>query len=90
MKNIIQELYAGNITPCDRRPTKEFKTLNELYSTEYENFRKLLSDEQKPAFDRMMDAYTTLLCCDGRELFQTGFCLGAQIMLEALYPPASS
>lgn len=36
-----------------------------------------------------MDAYMSLLCCNGKELFQIGFRLGAQLTLEALYPPFS-
>ncbi len=89
MKNMIHELYAGNITPCDRQPSEEYTALNEEFATACSKFLPQLTDEQWPAFNSVMDAYMYLLCCDGKELFQIGFRLGAQLTLEALYPPFS-
>ena len=38
MKNMIHELYAGNITPCDRQPSEEYTALNEEFATACSKF----------------------------------------------------
>lgn len=48
MKNMIHELYAGNITPCDRQPSEEYTALNEEFATACSKFLPQLTDEQCP------------------------------------------
>ena len=52
MKNMIHELYAGNITPCDRQPSEEYTALNEEFATACSKFLPQLTDEQWPEIGR--------------------------------------
>lgn len=87
MKSIIEQLYAGNIAPCERRFTPEYRALNGLFSDACDAFRKSLSTQQRKDFEQVLDRYTQLMTCDGKELFHVGFCMGAQIMMEVLRLP---
>ncbi len=86
MKNIIRELYRGNIDPHETPVTNtpEMKQLIAYISRHHGDLADSFTDEQKQIFDKYAD------CCDEYQslhtasIFEYAFKLGALLMLEIL------
>lgn len=83
--NIIDELWHGNIVPCEEIITKgnyEYDYALKNMSETQDRLWKSLSDEQKAlceAFMKESDRLSTVL---ERAAFRKGFCLGMKFMME--------
>jgi len=83
---ILEEFWCGNIEPTeyDTSSNKEYKKLVELICRNEEKLRATLTDEQKELFEKYTDCvreHQTITDC---LIFQSGFKLGARMMLEVM------
>ena len=84
--NIIEELWYGNIAPCERDFKKD-SVYSELlgYIVKHENdLRRLLNDEGKEIFEKYIECTNEMYGISEREAFAGGFTLGARIMIEIM------
>ena len=87
MKNILGELWHGNITPqgdC-RNNTPEMKQLMEYMARHHDDLLKTLSDEQRDIFERFDDCWSEYASLAEEAIFVYAFRLGAQMTLDALH-----
>ncbi len=87
MRNILEQLYNGEIFPAEQYSLKEKdyrKIYQERYS-HYEEFIEMLSKLNPPLdkrFIEIMDEQLDVIPYDSSEMFIEGFRLGARIMAE--------
>ena len=84
--NIIEELWYGNIAPCER-DFKKGSIYSELlgYIVKHENdLRRLLNDEGKEIFEKYIECSNEMYGISEREAFVQGFTLGARIIIEIM------
>ena len=87
MKNILGELWHGNITPQEdcRNNTPEMKQLMEYMARHHDDLLKTLSDEQRDIFERFDDCWSEYASLAEEAIFVYAFRLGAQMTLDALH-----
>ena len=87
MKNILGELWHGNISPqencCNNTP--EMKQLMDYMARHYDDLLKTLSDEQRDIFERFDDCWSEYAGLAEEAIFVYAFRLGVQMMLDALH-----
>ena len=86
MKNIIEELFYGNISPsinC-RNQTKETKALMAYIADHHDKLIATLNKEQKELFEKFNDCYNELTDINEREIFIYAFKLGAKLTLDVM------
>ncbi len=90
MKKMIEKLYYGELYPC-----MEFEPKNE----EYRNFRsafgihvdtftnqlEAVSPELKEKFIALKDDFYLISSMESEEMYYRSFCLGAVMVIEAVY-----
>lgn len=84
--NIIEELWHGNIAPCER-DFKKGSVYSELlgYFVRHENdLRRLLNDEGKEIFEKHIECCNEMYGISEREAFVRGFTLGARTIIEVM------
>ena len=84
--NIIEELWYGNISPCER-DFKRGSTYSELlgYIVRHEeDLQKRLNDEEKETLDKFTECTNEMYGIAEREAFERGFVLGARIIIEVM------
>ena len=84
MPNILEDLYYGNISPCQRavRPGSKVKKLMQNQSDLESKLNDSFTEEQRATFEQYLSLTADLLdanCLDG---FITGFRLGARFTHE--------
>ena len=82
--NILEDLYYGNVSPCDRdvrRGSKVDKLQNLVCQYELE-LNKTLTEKQTETLEKFKDAYSELYCCFERDMFAQGFITATKIMTE--------
>ena len=86
MKNIINELWHGNIVPQEdsRNNTKEMKELISYIARPNEDLEKLLTDEQKAIFEKYQDCWNEYVSLAKAAIFEYAFKLGMQIAIETV------
>ena len=82
----LEDLYYGNIHPCEREvvcgsPTD--KLLRLLCKNE-ESLIATLTEQQKETFLKFKNCQDELLCHGEREAFRAGFILATRIMAEVM------
>ena len=82
--NIIEDLYYGNVSPCDRDVRRgsrvdELQTLVCQYEVE---LNETLTEKQKETFEKFKETYSELYCCFERDMFAQGFIIATKIMIE--------
>ena len=84
MKNIINELWHGNINPQEdsRNNSPEMKALMEYMARHHEDLLKTMTDEQKEIFEKFDDCWSEYASYTEEAIFTYAFKLGAQLMLE--------
>ena len=87
MKNILGELWHGNISPQEdsRNNTPEMKQLMEYMARHNVDPLKELSDEQRDIFERFDDCWSEYASLAEEAIFVYAFRLGAQMTLDALH-----
>ena len=82
----LEDLYYGNISPCERDikcGTKMDKLLKLICKNE-EKLNSGLTEKQKEIFDKFKDCTSELSCITEREAFSSGFILATRIMVEVM------
>ncbi len=86
MKSVLRELYAGNITPGERRSPHSKEYLEVVYTIKDEEryFIEKMSLDDCQRFQRLSDLYSELISNDGENIFSSGFALGMMLMLDVM------
>ncbi len=84
---MIEELFYGNICPCEKSLTcgSEYSHLLDLAVKNEEKLSKLLSSQQKEVFEKVKDCMTDMNNLLEKEAFIDGFRLGIKLMAESVY-----
>ena len=87
MKNMIEELYYGNIDPqgYSCRPNSPVKRASDAGTDPEEELLKSPDGEDRDLFLRFCNAYSEFLGESELETFITGFHLGARITMDTLF-----
>ncbi|MBR5273226.1 MAG: hypothetical protein IKU25_07545 [Clostridia bacterium] len=81
---ILEDLFYGNIVPCERNykdKNKADKLLNLICRNENELIATF-TNKQKEIFERFKDCANELSCLTEREAFSAGFIMATRIMME--------
>lgn len=86
MRNIIEELYYGNITPCDRDIVKggTYSHLLHLVTRNEDDLMQTLTQAQQETFEKFKDCTSELSDANEVTSFTLGFKLGMRLALEAM------
>ena len=86
MKNMINELWHGNIVPQEdsRNNSKEMKELLGYMARYHEDLEKTFTDEQKEIFEKFHDCWDEYVSLAETAIFEYAFKLGMQIAIEIL------
>ena len=86
MKNMIKELWHGNITPQEgsRNNSPEMKGLMEHMARHHDDLFKTMTDEQKEIFEKFDDCWEEYARYAEEAIFEYAFKLGMQIAIETL------
>ena len=82
----LEDLYYGNISPCDRdfkKGSKYSELLGYIVRHE-EDLQKRLNDEEKEIFEKFTECTNEMYGIAEREAFARGFVLGARIIIEVM------
>ena len=84
--NILEELWYGNISPCEmdfKRGSKYSELLSYIVRHE-EDLQKRLNDEEKEILEKFTECMGEMYGIAEREAFVRGFVLGARIIIEVM------
>ena len=86
MKNMIKELWHGNIVPQEdsRNNSGEMKELMGYIARHSEDLEKLLNDEQREIFDKFRECWNEYVSFAEAAIFEYAFKLGSRLIYEAL------
>ena len=86
MKNIINELWNGNIVPQEdsRNNSPEMKELHGYMARHHKDLEKSFTDEQKKTFERFHDCWSEYASLAEAAIFEYAFKLGMQIAIKTL------
>ena len=84
MPNILEDLYYGNILPCQRavRPDSKVKKLMQKQSDLETKLSESLTEEQRATFEQYLSLSADILDANCLDSFITGFRLGARFTHE--------
>ena len=83
----LENLYNGNIVPCDSEAMKSnprYKEGLRLVGRLQEELSATLNEEQKELFEKYLTAENELSIVINEETFKTGYRLATQIMIECM------
>lgn len=84
--SIIEDLWYGNISPCERdikRSSDYADALERIVQLEADLHARL-NDEEKELLERFVDCSNELCCISEREMFVRGFTLGIKLIIEVM------
>ena len=86
MRNIIEELYYGNICPMDRKIVKggEYSHLLHLLTRNEDNLTETLTQAQQETFGKYKDCVSKINEANEVTSFTVGFKLGIRLAVEAM------
>ena len=84
MPNILEDLYYGNLSPCQRavRPGSKTQKLMQKQSGLESKLNESFTEEQRATFEHYLSVYADLLDANCLDSFITGFRLGARFTHE--------
>ena len=84
MPNLIEDLYYGNLTPCQRavRPSSKVQKLSQKRCDLESKLDKSFTEEQRETFEQYLSVSADLLDADCLDNFIAGFRLGARFTYE--------
>ena len=84
MKNMINELWHGNIIPQEdsRTNSPQMKELLGYMARHHEDLEKSFTDEQKETFEKFHDCWSEYMSLAEAAIFEYAFKLGARLMME--------
>ena len=91
MPNILEDLYYGNLSPCQRavRPGSKDKKLMQKQSDLETKLSESLTEEQREIFEHYLSVSANLLDTNCLDSFITGFRLGASFTRETFIGTAA-
>ena len=84
--SIIEDLWYGNISPCERdikRSSDYADALERIVQYEKELHARL-NDEEKEILEKFVNCTNEMCCISEREMFVQGFMLGAKLIIEVM------
>ena len=86
MRKILEDLYYGNITPCDQQmaPDSEMKRAVDRVSKCEEQLTELLNEEGRRILTRLTRSQQEIDSRTALENFILGFRLGIKLMAECM------
>ena len=86
MKNMINELWHGNIVPQEdsRTNSPQMKELLGYMARHHEELEKTFTDEQKETFEKFHDCWNEYMSLAEAAIFEYAFKLGGRLMFETL------
>ena len=84
MPNILEDLYYGNLSPCQRavRPGSKVQKLSQKHSDIETRLSESLTEEQRATFEQYLSVSADFLDANCLDSFITGFRLGARFTHE--------
>ena len=84
--NIIEELWYGNISPCERdfKKGSKYSELLGCIVRHEEDLKKRLNDEEIEILEKFTECTNEMYGIAEREAFVRGFVLGAGIIIEVM------
>ena len=84
MPNILEDLYYGNLSPCQRavRPGSRVKKLMQKQSDLEAKLNGSFTEEQRASFGQYLSVSADLLDANCLDSFITGFRLGARFAFD--------
>ena len=84
MKNMINELWHGNIVPQEdrRNNSKEMKELLGYMARHHEELEKSFTNEQKETVEKFHDCCSEYMSLAEAAIFEYAFKLGARLAME--------
>ena len=84
MKNMINELWHGNIIPQEDSRTNypQMKELLGYMARHHEELEKNFTDEQKETFEKFHDCWSEYMSHAEAGIFEYAFKLGARLVME--------
>ena len=84
MPNILEDLYYGNVSPCERRvrPGSRVQKLAQKQSDLESKLNESFTEEQRANFEQYLSVCADLLDANCLDSFITGFRLGARFTHE--------
>ena len=84
MPNILEDLYYGNLSPCQRavRPDSNIQALMQKQSDLETKLSESLTEEQRETFEQYLSVSAKLLDANCLDSFIAGFRLGARFTHE--------
>ena len=91
MSNILEDLYYGNLSPCQRavRPGSKVRKLMQKQSDLEPKLNESFTEEQREIFEQYLSLTADLLDANCLDSFITGFRLGARFMHETFVGTAA-
>ena len=86
MKNILKELWYGNICPFEDyySNTREMRELSKLIANDRDRISQNLSEEGEKIFERYSENVLELECLTKEALFDYAFSLGVRLAVACL------
>lgn len=86
--SIIEELYYGNITPCDKcaKSTSEYQTFSKKFLTLETDLNKSLNAENQKRLEKLLEICFEQEAILEKDAFMRGFRLGGQIAFDIVSP----
>ena len=86
MESIIEELWFGNIAPCENCGVKdtEIEQLVKLMGEQEDKLRNELGEQQKVLFQQYLTWAGRYACDISACAFRDGFCLATKLIVETL------
>lgn len=86
MKNIIEELYFGELCPAEEDPSalKEYEQVFERKQQLKEKFYKNFSEKETEEYDALMEEYFMISQKERSKAFCQGFQTAVKLILQAL------
>lgn len=84
--SIIEDLWYGNISPCERdiKRSSEYADVLERIVQLEADLHARLNDEEKEILEKFVNCTNEMCCISEREMFVQGFMLGAKLIIEVM------
>ena len=83
MKNILEEIYYGNVYPAEQVPyTKKMKEVSSYVSRHKETLLAILDEEGKETLEKLVDNFYEYCSLLSRETYHYAIKLGANLIIE--------
>lgn len=82
MKSAIEKIYFGK-AQCERvKSSEDYSKFLSVFYEKYDYIKKILSEEQKPLFEEIIDLRGELEAESNTDAFKYGFKLGIAVGIE--------